>query len=113
ATAIVERRMAERDRNFLHVLQWAVFDNTRSPYRALLDLSRCTYGDVQAIVQRDGIEAALRTLRANGVYMTFEEFKGRQPLVRHGQESPLRTTPLITHATRALSRSRPEDRREV
>lgn len=89
ATAIVAQRLADRDRNFLHILRAAVFDNPRSPYRMLLDLARCQFGDAARMVERDGIESALCALRGEGVYVTFEEFKAREPIVRHGREIPL------------------------
>ena len=62
----------------------------RSPYRALMDAARCEPGDVHSLVRQDGIEATLRVLRESGVYVTFEEYKARQPLVRNGREIPVK-----------------------
>ncbi|MEW5916168.1 MAG: hypothetical protein AB1762_07170, partial [Gemmatimonadota bacterium] len=89
ATALVRQRLENRERNFLESLDATVFGQPRSPYRALLDAARCTRADVIAMVQRDGIETTLRALREAGVYVTFEEFKGRQPVVRNGREIPI------------------------
>ena len=36
------------------------------------------------------MEGTLRTLRTAGVYFTFEEFKGREPVVRGGKTLPVR-----------------------
>lgn len=36
------------------------------------------------LVAQKGLEGALRALRDAGVYITFEEFKGRKPIVRNG-----------------------------
>jgi hypothetical protein len=41
------------------------------------------------MVRNQGLEEALRALREARVYVTFEEFKGREPMVRHGQLIPV------------------------
>ena len=46
--------------------------------------------DVQRIVRSRGLEIALRELREGGVYITFEEFKGRQPIVWNGKVIPVK-----------------------
>ena len=43
---------------------------------------RVELGDLRALVKREGLEGALRRLREQGVYVRFEEFKGREPIVR-------------------------------
>jgi hypothetical protein len=86
AKDVVRRRLQEREARFLAVLRQAVFSYSRSPYKALLDLARCGPGDVERLVCDKGLEGALDELRSAGVYVTFEEFKGRQPIVRHGRE---------------------------
>jgi hypothetical protein len=84
AQAIVRRRVAERETNFLRLVERGIFGYSRSPYRPLLQWARCDMGDIQNLVRAQGIEGALRALREAGVYIAFEEFKGRQPLVRDG-----------------------------
>jgi hypothetical protein len=37
---------------------------------------------LEQLINKEGIETALRVLYRNGVYLTVEEFKGRQPVVR-------------------------------
>lgn len=88
AAAVIRARAAAREAHFLTLVR-AVLEDERSPYRALMRLARASYADVEQQVGRDGIEAALFALRSSGVYVNFEEFKGRAPLVRHGQEVPL------------------------
>ncbi|MGH7359675.1 MAG: hypothetical protein ACREJR_12750, partial [Candidatus Rokuibacteriota bacterium] len=61
-----------------------VYADRESPYRALLALAGCEYGDLERLVKRDGVEEALRDLFAQGVYLTVDEFKGRRPVVRRG-----------------------------
>jgi hypothetical protein len=89
ATALVRQRLADRERNFVQSLDATIFQQPRSPYRALLAAARCDPGDVTAMIQRDGVEKTLVALREAGVYVTFEEFKGRAPIVRGGREIAL------------------------
>ena len=86
ARAIVRRRMEERETNFLRLVEKGIFGYPRSPYLPLLKLAQVELGDIQNMVRDKGLEDTLRALREAGVYVTFEEFKGREPIVRHGQE---------------------------
>ncbi len=76
--------MARRAENFLRLVERSVYGVPQSPYLALLKLAGCELGDLRALVNDKGLESALRALRAAGVYVTFEEFKGRKPIVRNG-----------------------------
>ena len=60
-----------------------------SPYRPLLDLAGCGLADFVAMVEDRGVEETLHALREAGVYFTFEEYKGRVPVVRDGKEIPV------------------------
>jgi hypothetical protein len=51
-------------------------------------LAGCEMGDVRAMVETRGIEATLHALRDGGVYVSFEELKGRQPIVRGSHTIP-------------------------
>lgn len=82
ALAIVQERLRNRERNFLAVVERGIYANPRSPYRALLEMSGCTRDDLRQLVSREGIDGALERLRRDGVYVSFEEFKGIQPIVR-------------------------------
>jgi phenylacetate-coenzyme A ligase PaaK-like adenylate-forming protein len=84
ARAIIQHRLERREQNFLKLLEKAVFGYQKSPYRELLKLAGCEMGDLRNAVQSDGIEKTLETLRSNGVYISFEEFKGRTPIIRDG-----------------------------
>ncbi|MGQ9682401.1 MAG: hypothetical protein ACUVX9_07690 [Anaerolineae bacterium] len=86
---IVRRRLAERESNFLQVVERCVFGHARSPYLPLFELAQVELGDIRDMVQRQGLESTLRELRRAGVYVTFEEFKGREPIVRHGRTIPV------------------------
>lgn len=83
---IVRERMATRSDLFLDLAKRTIYENPRSPYYVLLKHAGCELGDLRAAVQDKGLDAALADLRAQGVYVTFEEFKGRAPIVRPGLE---------------------------
>lgn len=80
----VRQRMARRGDTLIDLLERAVYGYPRSPYRRLLELAGCELGDAKALVRDKGVEDALRELRRSGVYVTFEEFKCRTPIVRSG-----------------------------
>jgi hypothetical protein len=88
ARARIERRMAERDLNFLRLIERGIFGYRKSPYLPLLKFAGCEMGDIKTMVRTDGLEKTLHRLRDAGVYIGFEEFKGRQPVVRGGQVIP-------------------------
>ena len=82
AQAIIQQRLRAREENFLTVLERGVFGNPESPYRALLSMAGCTLSDVREMVSKEGLEGTLERLRRDGVYVSFEEFKGIRPIVR-------------------------------
>jgi hypothetical protein len=81
----VLRRMGEREAMFLRCLRGGVFANSRSPYLALLRAAGIEFGDIEAAVRAEGLEAALGRLLAAGVQVSHDEFKGRKPAVRYGR----------------------------
>jgi len=85
AKAIVQKRMAEREDNFLRLLRKGIFGYSKSPYLPLLKLAQCEMGDIENMVRDKGLEGTLMALREAGVYISFEEFKGREPIVRNGK----------------------------
>jgi len=85
ALAAIRKRLAEREQSFLRLIRKGVFGHPRSPYRPLLDAAGCAMGDIERMVRDSGLEATLRSLRDAGVFVTFEEFKGRTPIVRNGR----------------------------
>ena len=84
AKAIVHKRMAEREDNFLRLVRKGIFGYSKSPYLPLLKLAQCEMGDLENMVREKGLEGTLMALREAGVYISFEEFKGRKPIVRNG-----------------------------
>jgi hypothetical protein len=86
AERIVRERMENREERFLRIAERCIYGYPASPYLPLLEMAGCELGDLQQIVRHRGLEATLRALREAGVYVTFEEYKGRQPMVRNGRE---------------------------
>jgi hypothetical protein len=84
ARATLRRRMERREADFLAIVKRGVYDNPASPYRQLLALAGCEYGDLERLIGADGLEAALGTLLKQGVYLTVSELKGRKPVLRGG-----------------------------
>lgn len=84
ARTSLQQRVAAREENFLKFIEKGIFRYPASPYRHLLGPRKITFDDLRAWVGRDGLEAALRRLEAEGVYFTVDEFKGRVPVRRNG-----------------------------
>lgn len=72
-----ERRSAD-----LLGLIGCLYRQPANPYRQLLALAGCERGDVERLVAEQGVEGALRALLRVGVYLTVDEFKGRQATIR-------------------------------
>src|SRR5579875_3474397 len=84
AQTLISKRVAAREANFLNLVEKGIFQFSASPYRRILDLKKIQFSDLRTWVGRDGLEAALRILEAEGVYFTVDEFKGRVPVRRNG-----------------------------
>ena len=82
AQTTLRRRLEHREADFLTLAKRVIYENPGSPYRQLLTLAGCEYGDLERLVRQDGVEGALRTLLRQGVYLTVDEFKGRRAVVR-------------------------------
>lgn len=88
AREIVRRRLADREASFLRILERGVFGNPKSPYLPLLKEAGRGFDEIRAMVGREGLEGTLKALKDAGVGITFEQFKGREP-VRAGGASRL------------------------
>jgi phenylacetate-coenzyme A ligase PaaK-like adenylate-forming protein len=78
----VQHALETREQAFLTTVERLIYDHRRSPYLALLRQAGCELGDVQRLVAHEGVEGALTVLAAQGVYVTYDEFKGRREIVR-------------------------------
>lgn len=89
ARTVVLERMERRSANFAALMERAVFGYPRSPYRALMRYAGCEESDLRRLLHDRGLEETLCALRSAGVHVSFEEFKGQQPIVRGGREIPV------------------------
>src|SRR5262249_26953361 len=93
--AALRERLARREAHFLDRMLRAVYENVRSPYRPLLRDAGITLDDVRQSVHRHGLDGTLGVLRDAGVYLTFEEYKGRQALTRGSRSYALDSDGLL------------------
>lgn len=87
----VREQLLHREERFLRLARY-VLDQEGHPYRRLFDLAGCTYADLEAGVQKDGLRTTLTRLLDAGVYLTHDEFRGRTELVRGGRHIPSRAS---------------------
>ncbi len=85
ACSYVHEGVVQRDVRFLAMFARTITANPRSPYQRLLDAANCRAEDVAEMVTREGLEPTLVTLARAGVYVSYDEFKGRTPAVRGSQ----------------------------
>jgi hypothetical protein len=78
----VRECLARRAGRFLDLIERAVYRRPASPYARLLRHVGCELGDLHTLVTREGVEGALAQLAERGVYVTFDQLKGRSPAVR-------------------------------
>ena len=81
----IANKLANREEGFLRLVQRGIYSHPKSPYRFLLKEAGCEYGDLVKLVGDEGLEGALVTLYDRGVYVSFDEFKGRRAIVRGSQ----------------------------
>lgn len=82
ARAELQRRLGQRESDFLVAVKRLIFQNQPSPYRQLLSYAGCEFEDLAGLVRSEGIEGTLKVLCKEGIYLTVEELKGRRPARR-------------------------------
>jgi hypothetical protein len=110
--ALLRERLANREPNFLRLAERSIYGHSDSPYLPLLREAGCELGDLRRMVTEDGLESSLRKLRAAGVYVGFEESKGRhsEPRLREPASAlrrrprHLQRRPLERHRQHGVSR---------
>lgn len=85
-TRMIKDQLQNREKSFLQILKLAIYGNAASPYLKLLRHAGIEYGDFVKLVESDGVEEALKKIYEAGVYVTLNEFKGREPVRRSGLE---------------------------
>jgi hypothetical protein len=89
ARAIITARLQSREQNLLSLLERTVFTRPESPYNFLMREAGCEPGDIRRMVWEDGVDSALASLYDAGVSVSFDEFKGRAPVIRGGRTFPV------------------------
>lgn len=74
--------LGARDQRFLYLMKNAVYGHSSGPYLKLLKHAGCEYGDLEVLTHSAGMDKALYTLSEKGVFITHNEMKGREPVVR-------------------------------
>ncbi len=96
----IDNQNPSREASFLDIIERAVFRLPDSPYHQLMKWAAIDSRQIKAWTDRHGIEGTLRALHEAGVYLTIDEFKGRQPIIRKGLKLTTRTrdfdNPLVT-----------------
>jgi hypothetical protein len=77
--------LEQREEYFLKRVEAEVFRAVGSPYRPLFESVGCDYADLATSVRRVGLEKTLTQLAREGLYLTSDEFKGKEPVVRRGR----------------------------
>jgi hypothetical protein len=107
-------RLENRESYFLFLLKNTIYSHPSNPYRKMLDLAGCEYGDLEKLVRKEGIEQTLKELFHNGIFLSVNEYKGRTPVIRGTTKfnvSPLLlSNPLInphlrTHSSGSSSKN--------
>ena len=83
AKQTISERLAHRHESFLRLVRSCLSATGRNPYPALFKLAGCEYQDVVSLVRTKGLEGTLNSLFEAGIFVSFEESKGRKPIVRH------------------------------
>lgn len=86
----IRAQLENKEARWLETLRRAVFDRPESLYARLFRLADCEFTDLKESLGRRGLEGTLELLRDAGVYLTSEEFKGSEPVVRGGRRFDLR-----------------------
>lgn len=74
---------AGRSESFLRLVKKGIYGGKAdNPYLRMLNHARIGYDEIAAWVADMGLEGALARLHDAGVYLSFEEFKGRAEVVR-------------------------------
>jgi phenylacetate-coenzyme A ligase PaaK-like adenylate-forming protein len=82
----IKYQLTHREENFIKRVKSSIFDYPQSPYLPLFRSANITFSDVEKMVATQGLSDTLDALYDAGIYITFEEFKGRIPVKRNNIE---------------------------
>lgn len=91
---VISTRLRRREKNFLSLVQKGIYENPKSPYLKLLNIAGCEFKDIETSVSKEGIEGTLSILLSKGVYLGWDEFKGKKDIVRGSSRIQFEDTDL-------------------
>jgi hypothetical protein len=84
ARELMKSREEDQAEKFLALCDSEIFGKDNSPYKRLFESAGYSRERLSHLVHSEGLERALSTLAADGVYLDIKEFKGQKPVVRPG-----------------------------
>jgi len=106
ARTVLASRFQQREHRFLKLVHRTVYASPASPYHTLLRWAGCEAGDLEKLVDQNGVEGTLEVLYQQGVYLTVDEFKGRCPVVRGSNRLAIHPHQLLNPAASSHLRIR-------
>jgi hypothetical protein len=82
AVRTMTEQWQRRDQRFVELLEAAVWPHPSSPARRLLEHAGYGPADVRELVRQEGLDATLARLVADGVYVSYQEWRGLEPARR-------------------------------
>jgi hypothetical protein len=82
AFVAIRGQMPRREASFLDLAERAIYKNPRSPYLRLLHHAGIELSQLKRMVSESGLDSTMEQLYALGVYVSYEEMKGREPIRR-------------------------------
>jgi hypothetical protein len=80
--SLLSAALRSRAANFLAMVRGSVYGHARSPYLALARYLGIEMGDIERLVEREGVEGALERLYESGFHVSLDEFKGKRAICR-------------------------------
>jgi hypothetical protein len=104
--AHVRDQVPRREASFLDLAERGIYQNRRSPYRRLLEHAGIDHAALTRLVGEHGLEGALERLYQAGVYVSYEELRGRKPVRRGNLEFTVKVSDFDNPLLTAFSESR-------
>jgi hypothetical protein len=86
AQDLVRERLAQRGPRFLAMADRMIWSFPDSPFFRLLTWAEWSASRLRDAAERWGLDDTLRALRDDGVYVSYDEYRGRTPIRRRGHE---------------------------
>ncbi len=85
-----------REESFLAAVEKEIWQASRPPYRALLEIAGWDPARIRGAVAEHGLETTLERMARDGVTLEADEVKGRKPVVRQGRTVAFRDADLAS-----------------